>query len=61
MKPDILKQRIESLLSQIENMEFLENIKLLLREQLDSEQRESIHRESMKNMNKRRSSGSKKQ
>jgi uncharacterized protein YlbG (UPF0298 family) len=61
MKPDILKQKIESLLSQIENMEFLESIRVLLREQLDLEQRESIHRESMKQMNKRRTPGSKKQ
>jgi hypothetical protein len=60
MKPEILKQRIESLLSQIENMEFLESVKLLLREQLDLEQRESLHKESMKNMNKRRQAGPKK-
>jgi hypothetical protein len=54
MKPDILKQKIASLLSRIDSIEFLEGLQLSLKEQLESEQRESLHQESIKRMNKRR-------
>jgi hypothetical protein len=54
MKPDILKQKIGSLLSRIDNVEFLEGLQLMLREQLELEARESLHLESIKKMNKRR-------
>ena len=60
MKPDILKQKIESLLSQIDDMDFLEEFRTTLQEQLDKEKREFLHQESMKNMNKRRASNVKK-
>jgi ribonuclease D len=61
MKPDVLKQKIESLLSQIDDMEFLEELRTALLEKLDKEKRETLHQESMKNMEKRRAQKSKKQ
>jgi cell shape-determining protein MreC len=60
MKPDILKQKIESMLSQIDSMEFLEELRTTLLEQLEKEKRETRHVESLKRMNKRLATGSKK-
>ena len=60
MKPDILKQKIESLLSQIDSMEFLEELRAILLEQLEKEKRETRHVESLKRMNKRLATSTKK-
>jgi hypothetical protein len=61
MKPDILKQKIGSLLSRIDSTEFLEGLQVILKEQLELEQRESLHEESIKKMTRRRAQSSKKQ
>lgn len=53
MKPEILKQKIESLLEQVENTEFLEKMQEQVMEQLSLEREASIYTESMKRMNKR--------
>ncbi len=53
-KPDILKQKIGSLLSRIDNSEFLDGLHLLLKEQLEQEKRELLHQENMKKVLKRK-------
>jgi hypothetical protein len=53
-KPDILKQKIGSLLSRIDNSEFLEGLHLHLKEQLEQEKRELLQQESLKKMHKRK-------
>jgi hypothetical protein len=61
IKPDILKQKIGSLLSRVESQEFLEELRIALREQLEKEKMVGLHQESLKGMNKRRGTTSKKQ
>jgi hypothetical protein len=50
MKPEVMKQKIESLLEQVENMEFLEKIQEQVMEQLSLERKASIYTESLKRM-----------
>ncbi len=60
MKPSVLKQKISSLLSRIDNAEFLEALQITLKEQLDIENKETLLGESIQKMHKRQGANPKK-